>query len=90
MKPVRFLQVFIVLVLVASCGHPRPPLPPPDGPGDCTTALANLRAYYSAAELDAFEEGCREEETKEAEKGVRLPVGCLTAAKSREEALRCK
>lgn len=75
------------------CGPTPPPrpLPPPDGPGDCSTAAANLTKLGGCGlEPTRIEQDCRDAERAETEVGERFPVGCLTAAASCEAALGCK
>jgi len=86
------MKALIAAALLAlGCGPQPRPLPPPDGPGDCTTAAANLRKLGGCGlEPARIEKDCHDAEQAEAEVGVRTPVGCLTAAPSCEAALRCE
>ena len=85
--------LLVVALLAFGCGPQPPPrpLPPPDGPGDCSTAAANLAKLGGCGlEPARIEQDCRDATSAEAEVGERFPVGCLTAAASCETAQRCK
>lgn len=78
-------------LLSFGCGPQPPPLPPPDGPGDCRTAAENLRELGGCGlEPTRVEQDCRDAAQAEAEVGERFPVGCLTAAQSCAVAQSCK
>lgn len=85
----------ILLTLVAGCSFhtgpdPVTPEPPsPDGPGDCSTATANL-VELGCEEAKGFEQNCLDAQAAEAKLGIAYPVGCLTAAKSCEAARACR
>jgi len=68
-----------------------PPLPPPDGPGDCSSARANLeRLGGCGRDVEGYEARCRDAQAAEAEIGLRHPVACMTAAVSCEELKACR
>jgi hypothetical protein len=94
MKQTMRVTLVVLLSTVLSalgCGPPPRPLPPPDGPGDCSTAAANLAKLGGCGlEPARIEQDCRDATGAEAEVGERFPVGCLTAAASCEAAQRCK
>jgi hypothetical protein len=83
---------FVVLAFVlASCGPPPPQMPPEDGPGNCASATANMKRLGGCGEdMTTFESNCNDAANAERSLGVRLPVGCLTAAITCQEASRCQ
>jgi hypothetical protein len=86
------MRALAALLLMLGCGPPQRPLPPPlDGPGDCRTAAENLQRLGGCG-LDParVEQDCRDAEEAEADVGVRLPVGCLTAATTCDDAAICR
>lgn len=85
--------VYVALLVTACTITPdTPPPAPPDGAGDCHTACATLTRLGGCNLIapETCEKDCNTELNNEAAIGVRFPVGCLTVAKSCEEALQCK
>jgi hypothetical protein len=82
---------FIVLALVLASCVPVPVMPPPDGVGNCASATENLKKLGGCGEdMTTFESNCNDAADAEASLGVRLPVGCLTAAPDCREASLCE
>jgi hypothetical protein len=86
------LVLTLALAWAASCRPLPPPLPPPEAPGTCETAFETIRQLPDGCgmNLEHFVADCHDAEAAEAQDGVRLPVGCLTAAKTCEEAMACR
>lgn len=84
--------ILLVAALVAGCTvTPAPVAPPPDGPGTCETACSHLAELGGCGIENASCLGdCAAESSAESEIGVHFPTGCLTAAASCQEALRCE
>jgi len=80
---------YLLALWLVSCGPP-PVVVVPDGPGDCTSACANLeRLGGCGIDLTNCEGLCRDAEQAEAELGVTFPVGCFSASQSCDEAGGC-
>lgn len=85
------MKHLLALLLVGCTVTPTPVMPPPDGAGTCETACARLAELGGCGIGSATcRTDCDAESAAESEIGVRLPVGCLTAAKSCEEARSCR
>lgn len=83
-------RILLLALLLSGC-RPLPPTPPPDGPGDCDTATANLTILGGCGlDMAAFPAQCRGASAAEVDIGERYPVGCVTAAKTCEEAWSCR
>jgi len=83
---------WLVALMLAGCTlQPAPVTPPPDGPGSCETAAERLASLgWCGVEPAGWVERCRDEERTQAAQIARLPVGCLSASESCEEAWGCK
>jgi hypothetical protein len=83
------ISVAICFFLVGCTFNTGPVTPPTDGPGDCGTAAQNLTAL-ECKEANGFQKRCEDAQRADAKLGIVFPVGCITAAKSCEEADQCK
>lgn len=85
----RVLALSVLLAGLAGCT--LVPAKAPDGPGTCATACSNVHAIGDCGIApETCVHDCEAESGAETEIGVQFPVGCLTAAKTCEEATRCK
>jgi hypothetical protein len=91
MRYLKRASSILLLALVGCTITPAPVMPPPDGPGDCSSACANLARLGGCGIDPATCEGdCADNGGAEAELGVRFPVGCLAAAESCDAAMLCR
>jgi hypothetical protein len=87
-----FTIAWLLAQLISGCSFStRPPLPPPDGPGDCQTAHDNLaRLGGCGVELDRFVADCQAATDAEASLGIRFPAGCISASETCDAAMQCR
>lgn len=80
-----------IALALAGCTIVPPPAPP-DVPGaTCETWCAHAAELGGCGlEADRCLQDCRDADKAERSIGRRQPLGCLTAARSCDEAMRCK
>lgn len=82
--------VVLLALAVTACVYPAPPPePPPDGPGTCGDACRNLDRLGCGLGPECLDL-CESAASAEDDVGERLPVGCLTAAETCDEAALCR
>lgn len=97
MKRFVFLQPFAPCALAAfiiglsACPKPQPPLDPSDPNATCDTACTNVREMGCTDWVTTPKAGyCSDVCENAAKNAIAWPVGCISAAKSCDEANRCR
>ena len=85
------LSLSVVLVVLAGCPKPQPPLDPSDPNATCATACQNVAEMRCKGWTTPKGGTCEEVCGLAAEAAaVAWPVGCLSAARSCDDADRCR